>query len=241
MIKYYNKVTKKIYDLLTFDNEENNLLVEVILILLVLGIFIFLFWFFGIDFLENPKTKSGFFNLFIALISVVLFVVSSYYYFFKPKQKKITNNELNIQNNNTSNFIFDETSSAETNESKINNKDKVEQNIPLFHTELKDKIYKTIKKMNITTKTDITILFLYIQKFILTQKISDAELLREIPSVFKLKLPTPSYFGQISNELFEWKDKDSKIKVVKNINDNASNYERFNEIKIIFDSLEPTK
>lgn len=137
--------------------------------------------------------------------------MSSYYYFFKPKQKKITNNELNVQNNNTvinnelniqykntSNFFFDETSSTETNESKINNTDKGEQNITLFDKELMLKLIEIKDELKLNTITHFALLLLCLKKNKYKLE-SDIWFLQNFNEIFKIEIKAQFLSQQKSN------------------------------------------
>ena len=248
MIKYYTKLKERIYDLLTFENEENNLYVEVTLYVVVLGIFFTMFIYFGIEFLHNSGTLlkciNGFISIMFLAIFVKFLVIIDKNMSRKNTEKEILSEEslqidLNknlihdkLDNKVVENLLFEGVS-----ETSINNIIKNESNNPLFDDELKYKINKTIEEMNLVDKNDLIILFSYVQKIVLKNKISNAKILKQIPIVFEIDMPTESYYSQITNNLFEWKDNNAKIKEVKNIFDKSSHYEKFNEIKIKFDSL----
>ena len=80
-------------------------------------------------------------------------------------------------------------------------------------------------------------MFLYVQYFVLDVKISNSEMIREINILFKFEQFSNAYYSQISNELFEWKENNSKIKSVKNVLNGSSYYEKFNDIMLSFKNL----
>ena len=56
-------------------------------------------------------------------------------------------------------------------------------------------------------------------------------------TLFKFEQFSNAYYSQISNELFEWKENNSKIKSVKNVLNGSSYYEKFNDIMLSFKNL----
>ena len=80
-------------------------------------------------------------------------------------------------------------------------------------------------------------MFLYVQHFILVSKISNSEMIRQINNSFEFEQFSDVHYSQISNDLFEWKDDNSKIKSVKNVLNGSKYYEKFNEILLSFKNL----
>ena len=80
-------------------------------------------------------------------------------------------------------------------------------------------------------------MFLYVQHFILVSKISNSEMIRQINNSFEFEQFSDAHYSQISNDLFEWKDDNSKIKSVKNVLNGSNYYEKFNEIMLSFKNL----
>ena len=80
-------------------------------------------------------------------------------------------------------------------------------------------------------------MFLYVQHFILVSKISNSEMIRQINNSFEFEQFSDVHYSQISNDLFEWKDDNSKIKSVKNVLNGSNYYEKFNEIMLSFKNL----
>ena len=75
------------------------------------------------------------------------------------------------------------------------------------------------------------------QHFVLIFKISNSEMIRQINNLFEFEQFSDAHYSQISNDLFEWKDDNSKIKSVKNVLNGSKYYEKFNEILLSFKNL----
>ena len=107
----------------------------------------------------------------------------------------------------------------------------------LFDSNLKIKIIKIIKKMNLKNKIDLVLLFSYVQYFILKNKVGNAKMIRQISTELSTVMPTDQYYGAVINKLFEWNQNESKIKKIKSVFEKSQYYERFTEITNEFDGL----
>ena len=142
-------------------------------------------------------------------------------------------NNLEFEKNDFIDKIKDNNQSLEKEKCEIKKIDK--ENI--FNIGLKKKIDEIKSNLKLSSKTDYAILFLYVQYFVLDVKISNSEMIREINILFKFEQFSNAYYSQISNELFEWKENNSKIKSVNNVLNGSSYYEKFNDIMLSFKNL----
>ena len=106
-----------------------------------------------------------------------------------------------------------------------------DEQINLFDKKIIKGINEVISNLSLNNKTDYAILFLYVQHSVLKIKISNKEMLRQIEFNFKIKTFANSYYGQVANNLFEWKDKSLKIKEVKEVYYKSPHYERYKQIE----------
>lgn len=104
-------------------------------------------------------------------------------------------------------------------------------NEELVEKKLKKKINFVISELNLNSKTDFAILFLYVQYYIFDKKISNSELLRQINGSFEFDNFSESHFSQTANNLFIWKDGKAKIKSIKEVCNHSLHYETFKKIQ----------
>ncbi len=100
-----------------------------------------------------------------------------------------------------------------------------------FNSTLVNKIKKIKSELNLNGKTDLAILFLYVQYFVLRQKISNSEIIRQINISFEFEHFSEAHYSKVANDLFEWKDKNAKKKVVKETSKYSSHLEKFKDIE----------
>lgn len=121
----------------------------------------------------------------------------------------------------------------------LNNREKIIDDVEIkennieefkFNSSLVDRIKKIKSDLNLNGKTDHAILFLYVQHFVLKQKISNSEILRQFNNSIEFEQFSKSHYSKIANNLFEWKDEKEKIKTVNNVSKYSSHYHKFNEI-----------
>ena len=82
---------------------------------------------------------------------------------------------------------------------------------------------------------------MYSLGFTIFWKIGESELEKVVwlffNNSFEFEQFSDAHYSQISNDLFEWKDDNSKIKSVKNVLNGSKYYEKFNEILLSFKNL----
>lgn len=142
-------------------------------------------------------------------------------------------NNLEFETNDFIDKIKDNNQSLEKEKCEIKKLDKEYK----FNIRLIKKIKKVKSNLKLSSKTDFAILFLYVQHYVLISKFSNSEMIRRINESFEFKQFSDAYYSKISNDLFEWKEDNSKIKSVKDVLNCSSYYEKFNEIKLSFKNL----
>lgn len=101
----------------------------------------------------------------------------------------------------------------------------------IFSSALVNKIKYIRSELNLNGKTDLAILFLYVQYFVLRQKISNSEIIRQINISFEFEHFSEAHYSKVANDLFEWKDKNAKKKDVKETSKYSSHLEKFKDIE----------
>ena len=142
-------------------------------------------------------------------------------------------NNLDFVTNDFSDKIKDNNQSLDKEKCEIKKLDKEYK----FNIRLIKKINKVKSNLKLSSKTDFAILFLYVQHFVLISKISNSEMIRQINNSFEFGQLSEAYFGQISNDLFEWKNDKEMKKMVKNVLNGSKYYDKFNEIMLGFKNL----
>jgi hypothetical protein len=122
----------------------------------------------------------------------------------------------------------------------LNNREKIIDDVEIkenkikefkFNSSLVDRIKKVKSDLNLNGKTDLAILFLYVQHFVLKQRISNSEILRKFNNSIEFEQFSDTHYSDISNDLFEWKNDNSKIRNVKNVLNGSKYYEKFKDIE----------
>lgn len=104
----------------------------------------------------------------------------------------------------------------------------------IFSSALVNKIKYIRSELNLNGKTDLAILFLYVQYFVLRKKISNSEIIRQINISFEFEHFSEAHYSKVANDLFEWKDKNAKKKDVKETSKYSSHLEKFKDIEDYF-------
>lgn len=122
----------------------------------------------------------------------------------------------------------------------LNNREKIIDDVEIkennieefkFNSSLVDRIKKVKSDLNLNGKTDHAILFLYVQHFVLKQRISNSEIIRQFNNSIEFEKFSDTHYSDISNDLFEWKNDNSKIRNVKNVLNGSKYYEKFKDIE----------
>lgn len=165
----------------------------------------FIFFIFFVISMNYSLNCSLTINLIVLTIvlSIAIYFNSKILYIFNNREKLIKNFE--IEENYNEKFIF---SSA-----------------------LVNKIKYIKSELNLNGKTDLAILFLYVQYFVLRQKISNSEIIRQINISFEFEHFSEAHYSKVANDLFEWKDKNAKKKDVKETSKYSSHLEKFKDIE----------
>ena len=244
-----------------FDKQLDSLGKEICIAFLAL-----FFLYIGVAFYVNLNKNEYYWFFIIAYVFIAIYLLRFSFESIQKPHKNIEENFIEnnyIQNidvvknvliNDISQHNFTENNYTKNLEFVTNNFiDKTKDNnqsLEKDKCEIKkvDKEYKfnirSIKKINkvksnlkLSSKTDFAILFLYVQHFVLISKISNSEMIRQINNLFEFEQFSDAHYSQISNDLFEWKDDNSKIKSVKNVLNGSNYYEKFNEIMLSFKNL----
>lgn len=169
-------------------------------------------YFFLVTYINNNFNCSLTFNLIFSVL-ILLFLI-----YLNSKIVYVFNNRLKLFND-------------------INQKEIEEGYNENFDSILINEIKEINFKLNLNGKIDIIILFLYVQHFVLTKRISNSELIKQINCSFEFDRFSEAYYSQIANDLFDWKDEKSKKKIVNNVSKYSSHFDKFKEIEEKFNGF----